>query len=61
VQDVTVVLEHVDLLHSGDRLNVELLERCLELTVVSLNGGGRLFDDLTTGSTLSACSMGTRW
>jgi hypothetical protein len=34
VDDVSVSLEHVDLLNSLDGLDIELLERCLQLLVV---------------------------
>jgi len=34
VDDVSVALEHVDLLDSLNRLDIELLERCLKLLVV---------------------------
>jgi hypothetical protein len=34
VDDVSVLLEHVDLLNCLDRLNIKLLQRCLELLVV---------------------------
>jgi len=53
VDDVAIALEHVDLLDGLDRLNIELLQRCLELLVV---GTGALVDllDLPTGSALTA-------
>ena len=34
MDDVSVALEHVDLLDSLDGLDIELLERCLQLLVV---------------------------
>jgi len=34
MQHVSVLLEHVDLLHARDRLHVQLLQRTLELLVV---------------------------
>jgi hypothetical protein len=53
VDDVAVALEHVDLLNSLDGLNVQLLERSLELLVV---GAGRPVDllDLSARSTLAS-------
>jgi hypothetical protein len=41
VNDVAVALEHVDLLDCLDGLDIELLERCLQLLVV---GAGALVD-----------------
>ena len=34
MQDIAVLPEHIDLLHTLDRLQVQLLERALELLVV---------------------------
>lgn len=55
VDDVSVALEHVDLLNSLDGLYVELLQRSLELLVV---GTGALVDllDLPAGSALASVS-----
>ena len=53
VQDVAVLAEHVDLLHTGDGLHVELLERALELLVVLRGSRLRLPNDLSTDSPLS--------
>jgi hypothetical protein len=54
VQDA-VLLEHVDLLDTGKGLNVELLQRGLELLVV--DGSLRLDGDLSAdGGLRSACS-----
>lgn len=55
VQDVSILLEHVDLLNTTDGGNVELLECRLEFSVVSLGCGLGLFDDFTSGGTFSAC------
>jgi len=60
VENVAVLLEHVDLLNAGDGLDTELLEGGLELAVVTLRGGHRLLDDLTTGSALAACVWTSR-
>lgn len=54
MEHVAVLLEHVDLLDTGDGLDTELLERGLELAVVTLGGGHRLLDLLTAGSALAA-------
>lgn len=53
MDDVAVALEHVDLLDGLDRLDIELLERSLELLVV---GTGALVDllDLPAGSAFAA-------
>jgi hypothetical protein len=53
VDDVSVLLEHVDLLDGLDGLDVHLLQGGLELLVV---GTGGLVDllDLAAGSTLSS-------
>lgn len=52
MDDVAVSLEHVDLLNSLDRLDVQLLESALEFLVV---GAGALVDllDLSSRSTLA--------
>ena len=55
MQNVSVVSEHVNLLDSSDRSDVELLESGLELLVVGLGGSDGLLDHLTTGSSLSSC------
>jgi hypothetical protein len=52
VDDVAVLLEHVDLLDSLDRLSVQLLEGSLELPVVGAGPGGRALR-LSPGSTLA--------
>lgn len=54
MQHVAVLLEHVDLLDAGDGLHTELLERGLDLSVVTLRSGNRLLDDLSSGRSLSA-------
>lgn len=53
MNNISISLEHVDLLDSLDRLHVELLKCCLELLVV---GAGSLVGllDLASGSTLSS-------
>jgi hypothetical protein len=52
VNDVSIGLEHVDLLNCLDWLNIELLQGCLQLLVVH---SGALVDllDLSSGCTLS--------
>jgi hypothetical protein len=56
VDDVAVALEHVDLLNSLDGLDIQLLERSLELLVV---GAGVPVDllDLSARSTLASASL----
>lgn len=53
MDDVAILLEHVNLLDGLDRLHVHLLERGLQLLVV---GTGRLVDllDLAAGSALAS-------
>ncbi len=52
MDDVAVALEHVDLLNGLDGLDIELLERLLELLVVAGGArGGAL--DLSPGSALA--------
>lgn len=53
VDDVAILLEHVDLLNGLDGLDVHLLQRDLQLLVV---GTGRLVDllDLAAGSALAS-------
>lgn len=53
MDDVAVLLEHVDLLDGLDRLYVHLLQGSLQLLVV---GAGGLVDllDLAAGSTLAS-------
>jgi hypothetical protein len=61
VDDVAVLLEHVNLLDGLDGLSVELLEGSLELPVVGAGPGGRTLclpagSSLATINTLSAAS-----
>jgi hypothetical protein len=55
VDDIAIALEHVDLLNGLDRLDIELLQRSLELLVV---GAGALVNllDLPAGSAFAAAS-----
>jgi hypothetical protein len=55
VDDVAVLLEHVDLLDALDGLDVQLLQGGLELLVVGAGGAGDLLD-LTAGSTLASAN-----
>jgi len=55
VDDISVALEHVDLLDSLDGLDIELLERCLELLVVGASGLVDLLN-LAPRSTLASVS-----
>jgi hypothetical protein len=55
VDDVSVLLEHVDLLNSLDGLGVQLLKGELKLLVVG-TGAGRCALDLSSGGTLSTSS-----
>lgn len=55
MDDVSVLLEHVDLLDSLDGLSVQLLEGELELLVVGA-GAGRCALDLSARGTLSTKS-----
>lgn len=60
MDDVAIGLEHVDLLNSLDRLDIELLERCLQLLVVHTRALVHLLDlssrcALSTVAHLSAC------
>ena len=64
MNDVAVALEHVHLLNGLDRLDIELLERRLELLVIAA-GPGRRALDLPAGSSLAtidqqsdSCSCG---
>jgi hypothetical protein len=56
VDDVSVALEHVDLLDGLDGLDVELLEGSLKLLVVTSGPGGRTLD-LSPGSSLAAIKI----
>lgn len=55
MDDVSVALEHIDLLDGLDRLDIELLESALELLVI---GAGALVNllDLSAGSALATMS-----
>jgi hypothetical protein len=53
VDDVAVLLEHVDLLNSLDGLDVHLLEGGLQLLVVGAGVAGNLLD-LAAGGTLAS-------
>ena len=55
MQNVAILLEHVDLLDTGNGLNTNLLQSGLELGGIALQGRDGLFDLFTTGGTLSAC------
>jgi hypothetical protein len=55
VDNVAVLLEHVDLLDALDGLDVQLLQGGLELLVVGAGGAGDLLD-LTAGSTLASAN-----
>ena len=52
VDDVAVLLEHVDLLNALEGLNVQLLKSGLELLVIGTGVADNLLD-LTAGSTLA--------
>lgn len=52
MDDVAIALEHVDLLDGLDGLDVELLQRLLELLVIAGRARGRTLD-LSPGSTLA--------
>lgn len=53
MDDVAVLLEHVDLLNTLDGLDVQLLEGGLELLVIGIGGAVHLLD-LAAGSTLAS-------
>lgn len=55
VQDVAVLLEHVNLLDTGDGGDAKLLESSLELDVAALLSGSRLLDDFASEGGLAAC------
>jgi hypothetical protein len=57
VDDVSIALEHVDLLNGLDGLDVELLQRGLELLVIAGGPRGRALD-LPPGSTLATIRHG---
>jgi hypothetical protein len=52
VDDVAVLLEHVDLLNALDGLDVQLLKSGLQLLVIGTGVADNLLD-LTAGSTLA--------
>ena len=52
MDDVAVLLEHVDLLDSLDRLDVELLQCSLKLLVIGSRAGRRPLD-LSSGGSLA--------
>jgi hypothetical protein len=61
VDDVAILLEHVDLLNTLDGLDVQLLEGGLELLVVGIGGPVDLLD-LAAGSALaSVCGEKDSW
>ena len=53
MQHVAILPEHVDFLYTGDRLDVELLQRALELFVILSRRWLGLPHDLTTDCALS--------
>lgn len=52
MDDVAVLLEHVDLLNTLERLDIQLLESILQLLVVDGGVADNLLD-LTAGGTLA--------
>jgi hypothetical protein len=56
VDDVAVLLEHVDLLNALDGLDVQLLESGLELLVIGAGVADDLLD-LAAGSTLASVEL----
>ena len=58
MENVAILLEHVDLLDTGDGLDLELLKSSLELGVLT-TGALRLRGHLTTGGTLTTCGVAT--
>jgi hypothetical protein len=52
VNDVSITLEHVHLLDGLDGLDIELLERSLQLLVIGTGSGGSTLD-LSSGSSLA--------
>lgn len=60
VDDVAVLLEHVDLLDALDRLDVQLLESGLELLVIGAGVADDLLD-LAAGSTLATVKLLVGW
>jgi hypothetical protein len=54
VQDVAILLEHVDLFDAGNRSDTELLESGLKLDVAALSSRRRLLDDLASQGGLTA-------
>jgi hypothetical protein len=54
MDDISITLEHVDLLNGLNGLGVQLLEGSLELLVIVGVSRGRTLD-LASGSSLAAC------
>lgn len=54
---VAVALEHVDLLDSLDGLDVELLERSLELLVIGTGASGGALDCSPGGALATNCIL----
>lgn len=57
MDDVSIALEHVDLLNGRDRLGVEFLQGLLQLLVVA-GGSLRGTLDLSPGSSLATTYLG---
>jgi len=55
MQDISIILEHVDFLDVSNGGNVEFLQCGLEFSVVSLGCGLGFLDDFTSGGTFAAC------
>lgn len=55
MDDITIRLEHVDLLDSLDGLGTQLLQGCLELLVIGAGPSGSTLD-LASGGALSTAS-----
>jgi hypothetical protein len=57
VQDVAILLEHVDLLDARDGGHAELLQSSLQLSVITLGGSDRLLDLLSSWGTFTTCTI----
>jgi hypothetical protein len=57
MQNVAILLEHVDLLDTSDGLDVHLLQSGLQLPVIARSGSSGLLDLLSSGSSLTTCDF----
>jgi hypothetical protein len=57
MKNISILSEHIELLHTGNRLHIQFLQSCLKFSVVLPTSCFHSANHLTTRSSLAACSM----